>query len=251
MTSALRQRCRNEQHCRTHLAELVDNHRRAFCCRGCWERFYHSRCVVCEKDISTSPITGERRKRLSQRRYCGRRCKSEAARFPHVFEWGGQSPQKGPANSRSADKTGLKNGPETHGQIGLGVRPSHRCLREWWWGGDPEGGDHSLYDKDGLTIARFVLDDGRYRLRLPVTRPTLSWVDLDEAKQRAVSMALAALPLDPSTAASTRKENARPHPMGAPLNLSSTVPFVDSPPIAPVEPFVGDPLEIPAFLKRG
>src|SRR5262249_17528819 len=53
-------------------------------------------------------------------------------------------------------------------KIGLeGDRPSHRCLRGWRWGGDGDR-DHSLYDKDGLTIARIVLqDDGRYHLRTP------------------------------------------------------------------------------------
>ena len=37
-------------------------------------------------------------------------------------------------------------------------------------------------------------------------------------------------------------------PMGAPA--SKSIALVDSPPIAPPEPFDGDPLEIPAFLRR-
>jgi hypothetical protein len=147
MNIALRQRCRNPS-CRLKLSVPVENEHRAFCCRGCFDSFYHSRCLVCEKDIGTSPITGERRKRLSQRRYCGRTCKGEAARFPHVFVWGGPPPQKTPASSRSARFTGTFSRHETHHQFGPGARPDHHCLWEWWWGGDPENGDHSLYNRD-------------------------------------------------------------------------------------------------------
>jgi hypothetical protein len=45
--------------------------------------FYHSRCLVCERDIRRDPMTGAALA-LSQshRKYCGRKCKTEAARFP-------------------------------------------------------------------------------------------------------------------------------------------------------------------------
>jgi hypothetical protein len=128
-----------------------------------------------------------------------------------------------------------------------------RCLREWSWG---DGGDHSLYDKDGLTIARLLLANGRYYLRAPITPSVLSWVDLDEAKHRAEEIALANLPLvagvniEAAELARINATNTKPHPMGPPLNLSPTVPFVDSPPIAPCEFFEDDSLEIPAFLLR-
>jgi hypothetical protein len=38
-------------------------------------------------------------------------------------------------------------------------------------GGDPVDGDLSLYNEDGLTIARLVLENGEYQLRTPITWP--------------------------------------------------------------------------------
>src|SRR5262249_11259488 len=125
-------------------------------------------------------------------------------------------PEAGFVNNppRSADKTGVKFGLE-------GYPPTHHCLREWWWG-DPGIGDLSLYNKDGLTLARIVLEDGgRNYLRSPVTRPRLSWTDLKEARHRAESVALSAIALDtadPKLAARIKKDNSTPHPMGPPLN---------------------------------
>jgi len=117
---------------------------------------------------------------------------------------------------RSAHSTGLKIGLE-------GDRPPFRCLTHHRWGGDPDhGGDHSLYDRDGLTIARVVLEgDGRYHLRSPVTWPRMSWADLGKAKRGAESFALMAIPLaavDPKLAARIKRDNETPHPMGPPLN---------------------------------
>jgi hypothetical protein len=53
-------------------------------------------------------------------------------------------------------------------------RGNPKSLRDWTWGGDGER-DHSLYDKDGLTVARIVLDGGRYHLRTPIATPRQSW----------------------------------------------------------------------------
>jgi hypothetical protein len=83
------------------------------------------------------------------------------------------------------DSTGLKIGLE-------GDRPTSHCLRGWWWGGDGDR-DHSLYDRDRLTIARVVLEgDGRYHLRTPVAIPRQAWAHLEEAKRGAESFALIA-----------------------------------------------------------
>jgi hypothetical protein len=98
-------------------------------------------------------------------------------------------------------------------------------------------------------LARLESNAGRHRLTYPRTVPILSWADLAEAKRRAESMALSALPLDPAVAARIKRDNAMPHPMGAPASLE-LLPAVDSPPIAPAEPFERDPLEIPRFLRR-
>jgi hypothetical protein len=136
---------------------------------------------------------------------------------------------------RSAHSTGIK--------IGLRGHPSSpHCLREWWWG-DPVEGDLSLYDKDGLALARLVLEGGRYHLRSPLTWPRMSWPDFEQARRGTESFALFSLPLDPDLAARIKRYNTTPQPMGPPLNrlLLVTMPVVD---------FEGDPLDIPEFLRR-
>jgi hypothetical protein len=78
--------CRNPR-CRSRLPEPVENEHRAFCALGCFEGFYRSRCRVCERDISTNPLTGERRRASARRQTCGRKCKAEHRKFPHVYSW--------------------------------------------------------------------------------------------------------------------------------------------------------------------
>jgi hypothetical protein len=60
VTTELRHRCRN-QRCRCKLPEPVENLHRAFCCRSCFEQFYRTRCLVCEKP-----------KRHQRRQLCGK-----------------------------------------------------------------------------------------------------------------------------------------------------------------------------------
>jgi len=109
--------------------------------------------------------------------------------------------------------------------------------------------EHELRDAAGTLLACLESNAGRHRLTYPRTRPILSCPDLVEAMHQAESMALSALPLDQQAAARIKRDNATPHPMGAPASLRP-LPVVDSPPIAPSEPFEGDPLEIPEFLRR-
>src|SRR5262245_46137927 len=227
--------------CRSKLSAPTENDHHGFCIRGCYDRFYRSRCVVCEEPF--------RRKTEGQRFGSGHAtCKAEHRRFPHVYEWPKRSNSaqtaRGSQNARtplrSAHFTGLKTPP-------IGERPRASSLRDWSWGGDPEGGDHSLYNKDGLTIARVVLEDGRYRLRSPISIPPQSWPDLEAAKRGAESFALMALPLDKQTAARVLRDNSSPHPMGAPANLrhGGRASFVIREPQAP-----DDPGPIPDFLRR-
>jgi len=176
--------CRNLK-CRSRLPAPIENVRKAFCCRGCHNAFYRTRCLVCEKDTGTNPLTGEKRKRLGQRKFCGRKCKAEARQFPHVYAGVLPGPVRRTRSSSSCDKMDLKTGP-------AGDRPTSHCLRGLWWGGDSDR-DHSLYDRDGLTIARVVPEgDGRYHLRTPVAIPRQAWAHLEEAKRGAESFALIA-----------------------------------------------------------
>jgi len=169
MTKVLRHRCRNP-HCGTKLSAPVENEHHAFCTRGCFNRFYFNRCRVCEKDLRK---TG---KGDAHRLYCRppNRCSAEARKWPGKYEYGLRDvPRK--KGLRSARKMGLKNGHAEH------PYPLH-CLREWWWGGDGEH-DHSLYDKNGLTLCRIVFAGGRYRLRGPIAIPHQSGTSLDAAKR--------------------------------------------------------------------
>jgi hypothetical protein len=178
--------CRNPR-CRSRLPEPVGNEHRAFCTRGCYESFYRNRCRVCERDLRKAGKLGD-----AQRLYCRPpgRCAAEARKWPEKYGFEVRPPPI-PAFStndlRSAHSTGLKSDVR-------GNRPTAHCLRGWWWGGDGDR-DHSLYDRDGLTIARVVLEgDGRYRLRTPVAIPREAWAHLEEAKRGAESFALMAMP---------------------------------------------------------
>jgi len=198
--------CRNLR-CRAKLPTPVENEHHAFCCQGCHSSFYRSRCLVCEEPI--------RRKNERQRFGSGHKtCEQEYRRFPHVYDLPKHEPPQPPVRcttgSRSAHSTGLKGGDRAD-------RPPFNCLRGWCWGADGDR-DHSLYDRDGLTVARLVLEgDGRYHLRAPLTWPRMAWSDLDEAERCAESLALCNLPLDPPRAARIKQDNSAPHPMGGPL----------------------------------
>jgi hypothetical protein len=202
MTIPLRHYCRNPR-CRMKLPAPVENEHHAFCCRGCFESFYLNRCQVCERDLRKQGRRGD-----AGRRYCRppAKCKQEAEKWPEKY---GGGPRVGFPATKLTDphEMGLKSAHE-------GDRPSPRCLAHWRWGGDPEGGDHSLYDSDDLTVARVVLGpDGRYHLRSPIAAPRQSWSGLDEAKRRAEAVALSALPLDPKLVARVKRDNETAHPM--------------------------------------
>jgi hypothetical protein len=40
--------------CRAKLPEPVENKHHAFCTEGCFEQFYHKRCLRCEKPLRTA-----------------------------------------------------------------------------------------------------------------------------------------------------------------------------------------------------
>ena len=231
-------RCRN-QRCCLKLPAPVENEHHGFCTSGCHASFYRSRCLVCEEPM--------RRKNERQRFGSGHRtCQAEYRRFPHVFEppRHSQLPQAGFSETklRNAHSTGLKTG------IG-GDRSPFKCLARYGWGGDPDHGDHSLYDGNGLTVARIVLqDDGRYHLRTPATWPRVSWPDLVEARRHAEALALVAIPVDPKLAARIRRDNETPLPLGLPLNLQPSQAAAILSDWKPVGTGAAPP--IPDFLRR-
>jgi hypothetical protein len=241
MTIPLRHRCRNPR-CRMKLPAPVEIEHHAFCCRGCYERFYRNRCRVCERDLRKAGKRGD-----ASRLYCRppSRCAAEHRKWPEKYDfWAGpvRPPPFGTSDVRSADEMGLKIGPADD-------RPTAHRLRGWWWGGDGED-DHSLYDPDGLTIARIMLEaDGRYHLRAPNSIPRQSWPDHDEAKRGAENFALTAMPLESRVAARVKRDNEVPHPMGSPLNRPLMTNGAISSDWRPAGDGAGVP-DIPDFLLR-
>jgi hypothetical protein len=241
MTAQLRHRCRN-LHCRLKLPAPVENEHRAFCCRTCHERFYRTRCRVCEADLRKTGKRGD-----AQRLYCRApsRCAAEAQKWPEKYGFSAQSvpnPLFTVSDSRSAHSTGLK--------IGIaGDRPTALRLRGCRWGGDGAS-DCSLYGADGLTIARIVLEpDGRHHLHAPNSIPRQSWPDLDAAKRGAEIVALMVMPVESRVAARIKRENELPHPMGSPVNRSLAIGGAISSDWRPTGDGAGVP-DIPDFLLR-
>jgi hypothetical protein len=235
-TPHLRSRCRNPQ-CRLKLLAPVENEHHAFCCRGCFDHFYRSRCLVCEEPM--------RRKREGQKLGSGHKvCEREYRKFPRVYGFPVPTPTISDESLRSAHSTGLKIGIKDD-------RPSLNGLAHHRWGGDPDHGDHSLYDQDGLTVARLVLEsDGRYHLRSPVTTPRMSWPNLGQAQHAAELLALAALPLDPKLAAQIAKNNSASHPMGPPLNRQPSCETAIASDWRPAAAEIPEIPDIPEFLRR-
>jgi hypothetical protein len=209
----LRHYCRK---CRSKLPAPADNPRHAFCCRGCFNGFYRSRCRVCERDLRKTGKRGD-----AARMYCRppANCRREAERWPEKYG-DGQFSVFPATKLRSADSTGLKS------DVG-GDRPTAYSLRGWRWGGES---DHDLFlcDASGSTIAHVALGgDGRYRLRAPAValspgtplRDTwrLDWPSLEGAKRGAESFALMVLPLAAPIASRVRRENELANPMGPPV----------------------------------
>ena len=103
----VRHYCRNER-CRMKLPAPVDSDRRAFCCRGCWEQFYRTRCLVCERPITPKPES----KGGKPKRFCFRpACSSEFQRFRPRFEYRRPGSAK-PVSllSTNAANTGIRSG---------------------------------------------------------------------------------------------------------------------------------------------
>jgi hypothetical protein len=219
MTIELRHRCRK---CRSKLAGPTDNLHRAFCTRDCFDSFYRTRCLVCEKDISRDPLTGKARRNLWQRKYCGREHKAEAARFPHLFVWGGIALGNSPEPLRSAHEMGLKTR----------QKPERPNLCHWAWQStvvcDVSGPGaieaHALENAEGNRIAivrASVGQPGSYYLSFPRGFPPPPLESLGRAKERAEGLALMAMSLeavDAKLAAKVRRDNSQPHPMRPPLN---------------------------------
>jgi hypothetical protein len=73
----LRYRCRE---CLTNLKKPVENDRKAFCCRGCYLKYYRFRCVVCEASML---------RHNEQHQTCERRiCRYQIKKYPDQYAFG-------------------------------------------------------------------------------------------------------------------------------------------------------------------
>jgi hypothetical protein len=100
----IRRRCRNPR-CGAKLKCETDKPRDAFCCVGCFDQYYRTVCLVCERPM--------RQKGRRRRQFCRKRCQSEFHRHPERFfaRWGGAAttlPDAGRNGPGSAHSTGLK-----------------------------------------------------------------------------------------------------------------------------------------------
>ena len=99
----IRRRCRNPR-CSSKLKRETDRPRDAFCCAGCFEQYFRTICLVCERPM---------RPKAAQQRFCSNRCRSTFRRHPEQF-WSRFTPPCTPLAGatrkalRSVDKTGLK-----------------------------------------------------------------------------------------------------------------------------------------------
>jgi hypothetical protein len=168
VTTELRHRCRN-QRCRSKLPEPVENPHRAFCCRGCFEQFYRTRCLVCET-----------RKHHQRRQLCGHvNCKREKNRFPHVFQWG-----------VAATVESIADVP-----VLSPLKWLSRCLQGFAWG-ETDCDTWTLHHRDGTAraVVRRAEDGDHWWVARPRAYSEPPAEPLAQAKRRAEHMALVAMP---------------------------------------------------------
>jgi hypothetical protein len=244
----LRHFCRNPR-CRLKLPEPVENSHAAFCTKGCWLQYHRKRCCVCERPIEQPKGGGERR--LCKRRVC----RLELDKWPAVYLPFGQSIQKQETASRNAGKTAFS---------------SPRSLRRAHWqriAGEDE--DYDLNGK-GKMVARIRQEGAHWWVAAPRSLPDPPLETLDNARRRALSMALMAMPSplpdpNPRLIAQVRRErelypwrfsdagerNARAHGAPGKSPLCEPLPAVPAPGIVPAAvPDADDPLAVPEFLIR-
>jgi hypothetical protein len=230
----MRHYCRFDR-CRSKLEAPVENVHRAFCTPRCHESFYRRRCLVCEKDLSKGP---------ANRKTCKRaKCRNEYQRFPHLFAVAKRDPANDTGKPKRPSKTSIKSGSLWCDKEGRG----------WRW--EQYGEEHWLFDRDGDVQARLIPIGERYTIRLT---PGIDYgvpSSLDDAKRRAISLAVGRLPLEPKSAERLARLNELPpdpsqHLVSWMATYLAGLAELEAPSIVPDFPSEGGDLEIPAFLRR-
>jgi hypothetical protein len=183
--------CRNPR-CRSKLAEPVDNDRRAFCAPGCHASFYKRRCLVCEKEFAPKA-------RGAPQRLCkSAKCRAEYRRFPHAYTFCNASVAPTAGIAEKGLKTSIKSGSFWRDRQGRG----------WRW--EQFGDEHSLSNREEDVQARLIPAGDLYIVRLS---PGIDYgvpSSLEDAKRRAISLALARLSLEPKSAERLARINELP-----------------------------------------
>jgi hypothetical protein len=187
--------CRNKPHCGLKLKEPVENPRQAFCTPGCFASFHRHRCLVCQEPM-------ERRREnqhVCGKRSCLRQFRLNRAQFfagwpdpQAVVEFGSERP----------DFTASKPPP----------RADLWCTKDgrgWRWE-EESPDDWLLLDRDGRLAAHLNHQAQGWRVVHPRVIPEVIELDLTLAKARALPIALASLPLHPSTRRDYAKTNRLP-----------------------------------------
>jgi hypothetical protein len=231
---AMKHYCRNPR-CRMKLAEPVDNERRAFCTPRCHESFYRNRCLVCEKELPKGPADRKTCKRAA--------CRSEYQRLPHLFAVAKRDPANDTGKAKRPSKTSIKSGSFWCDKSGRG----------WRW--EQYGDEHWLSNREDEVQVRLIPAGELHIVRLS---PGIDYgrLPLADAKRRAISLALARLPLEPKYAERLARINELPPdpqqnlvPWAASYLAGLAAVKSDAPSIVP-DLLYGDDLEIPAFLRR-
>lgn len=175
--------CRNKPRCGMQLKEPAGNPHAAFCCRGCWEQFHRTRCIVCERQyVRTKPIPLQV--------VCGRRdCKNRLRQNPWIYR---------PFDHKTTVQA--TQVPDVHSEatetlVNRGSGPVVNVPRGWHW--RPTGGsddDWFLYNRENSIVARVRPEASQYWVGYPRAIPEPPLESRDMACKRAMSLALAALP---------------------------------------------------------
>jgi hypothetical protein len=220
--------CRND---RVKLEKPTENRRLAFHCRGCFVTWYRKHCLVCDRE--TPPRSPD--ERYPTRNFCSRKCRNAFRANPDIFQaFGVPTGRKAAAAQRQAVRSSLGGGlaqtsqdvtPKPAGPHEMGVSagvPERSSVALWpdrqgrWWRWEQEGPDDwLLYRRDGGLAVHLYRQSSGWRVVHPRVAPDIVEPNLDAAKARAQSIALAALPLHPAT----RRDNAKANrlPSGAHL----------------------------------
>ena len=177
MSAELRHYCRNPR-CRSKLPQPTANMHAAFCTRGCFDQYHRHRCIVCDREFE--------RKNDRQQWFCDRRkCKADYRRCPELYRPFDANRPRVPERFSEASET----------QVNRGFAPAPRCLRAWRWvRAVGEDDDWELIQRAGKRIAAVRQEGLQYWVARPRTIPEFPLEGFEQAKHRAESLALMALP---------------------------------------------------------